>query len=61
MEMKEFLSHCTACGGNWTRMLMTGLKSCFPAYWEAMENKSYSFDEVVIILQNLGVNIAGGK
>ena len=30
MSMKEFLTHCTACGGNWGAMLLTGIKELFP-------------------------------
>lgn len=26
MKFDEFLKQCTACGGNWSAMLMTGVK-----------------------------------
>lgn len=26
MPMDEFLTHCTACGGNWGGMLLSGLR-----------------------------------
>ena len=36
MTMKDFLSHCTACGGNWGGMLLTGIKKLWPDVWEAI-------------------------
>ena len=30
MTLKEFLSHCTACGGDWVSMLLSGVKECYP-------------------------------
>ena len=27
MPMKEFLTYCTCCGGNWGGMLLTGIKA----------------------------------
>jgi hypothetical protein len=43
MTMKEFLSHCTACGGNWGGMLLTGIKKLYPAVWEAIPDNMGSF------------------
>ena len=34
--IKEFLSHCTACGGNWGGMLLTGIRELWPDEWEAI-------------------------
>lgn len=36
MSMNEFLNHCTACGGNWVAMLLTGIKSVFPEHYETV-------------------------
>lgn len=33
---KEFLQHCTACGGNWGGMLLTGIKELYPEVWSAI-------------------------
>ena len=30
MTLKEFLSHCTACGGDWVSMLLSGIEECYP-------------------------------
>lgn len=35
-SMKEFLTHCTACGGNWGGMLLTGIKKLYPDVWKAI-------------------------
>lgn len=39
MTMEEFLKHCTACGGNWGGMLLSGLKRLRPEVWEAIPEK----------------------
>lgn len=57
MEMKEFLKHCTACGGNWTSMLLSGIKEVFPEYWKAMPDVTYTFEDVIKHLEFLGIKI----
>lgn len=32
----EFLKHCTACGGNWGGMLLTGVRELWPEVWNAI-------------------------
>ena len=44
MTMKEFLNHCTACGGNWGAMLLTGIKKLFPSEYDKIEKKYNSMD-----------------
>ena len=36
MTFDEFLTHCTACGGNWGGMLLTGLHELRPQVWDAI-------------------------
>ena len=36
MPMKNFLDHCTACGGNWGAMLLTGMQELFPDVYAAI-------------------------
>lgn len=36
MTMNDFLDHCTACGGNWGGMLLTGIHELWPEVWEAI-------------------------
>lgn len=35
-DSKAFLEHCTACGGNWGGMLLTGIKKLYPRVWEVI-------------------------
>lgn len=43
---------CTACGGNWTAMILTGIKRRWPEYYESLPDRSYTFFEVVNIADN---------
>lgn len=36
MLFSEFLDHCTATGGNWNKMLLTGIYELYPKVWEAI-------------------------
>ena len=53
MTFNEFLDQCSSCGGNWTAMLMTGIKAVAPAVYEEMPDRSFSFDEVCFIVNHL--------
>lgn len=44
MLQEEFLQHCTACGGNWGAMLLTGIKDVFPEYYEAVQDHYNNMD-----------------
>lgn len=55
MTGKEFINSCTACGGNWAAMLMSGIKRNFPEYYKDMPEKEYEFDELFEITAKLGV------
>lgn len=49
----EFIKKdCAACGGNWTAMILSGIKKRWPEYYETMPDKSYSFAEAVEIMDN---------
>lgn len=39
----EFMGECIACGGNWTAMLMSGIKNTNPELYEAIPNVKYDF------------------
>lgn len=50
---EEFIKNdCTACGGNWTAMILTGIKKRWPEYFESMPDKSYNFIEAIEISDN---------
>lgn len=44
MSMDEFFRQCTACGGNWGAMLLTGIKSVFPDRYDAVREQYNSMD-----------------
>ena len=35
---KDFLMNCTACGGNWGGMLLTGIRELYPEVYDAIPN-----------------------
>ena len=60
MSMKEFLSHCYASGGNWTAMLMSGIRNLseknndFKMIYDSMPgDKEYSFADVLELIDPL--------
>lgn len=57
MTVDEFLSHCTACGGNWGGMLLTGIRELWPAVWEAIPEHmgARAFAGIVTTLELCGV------
>lgn len=52
-----FLSHCTACGGNWGGMLLSGLRELFPAVWEAIPDDmgAYAWPGICAAVKLCGV------
>lgn len=60
MEMKEFLDHCTACGGNWGGMFLTGIKELYPKTYEAIPEDMgvFAFTLISYTLFLCGVNTA---
>ena len=32
----DFLKHCTACGGDWGQMFLTGIKALWPSVYDAI-------------------------
>lgn len=38
MTFKQFLDNCTACGGNWGGMLLSGINELWPNVWKAIPN-----------------------
>jgi hypothetical protein len=48
MSFDEFLDHCTACGGNWEGMLLSGLKELRPKVWTAIPDEMGAFSRVLI-------------
>lgn len=46
--MKDFLAHCTPCGGDWGAMLLTGIKELYPTIWELIPD-NMGVDAFVIL------------
>lgn len=58
MNIDQFLEHCTACGGNWGGMLLTGIKELFPMVWDAIPDNMgrHAFVCICSVLEICGVN-----
>ena len=54
---KNFLTHCTACGGNWCGMLLTGIRKLYPDVWDAIPDDMglYAFYDICAVLVLCGV------
>ena len=37
MSVRLFLDHCTACGGDWICMLLSGIKECYPDDYDRLK------------------------
>ena len=48
MTGPEFLQNCTACGGNWGGMLLSGIKFYDRALWEAIPENMGTYAWVCI-------------
>lgn len=51
-NLKEWLKHCTYCGGNWGGMLLSGLQTIYPIVYEAIPDDMGLF-AIVDILDTL--------
>ena len=58
MTMKNFLDHCTLCGGNWGGMLLTGIRKLYPAVWEAIPDDMgvYAWSAICTVCTLLNIN-----
>ena len=59
----DFLSHCTACGGNWVGMYLSGIEALYPAVYATLPEKLgrngfEAFENLAYVLQLCGVNTA---
>jgi hypothetical protein len=63
MDGDEFLSHCTACGGNWGGMFLTGIKELYPGVYEAIPEQMgrNAFFVICSVLELLQINFAEEK
>ena len=57
MSGTEFLENCNAWGGNWSAMIISGIRKCFPEQYNNMSNdKQYELFELMQIAADCGVN-----
>lgn len=58
MTFNEFLNHCTACGGNWGGMLLTGVRKLWPEVWDVIPEDMgvHAFTTICNLLIMLGVD-----
>ena len=59
MPLSEFLNHCTAMGGNWGGMLLTGIHELYPEVWKAIpaDLGVDSFNCICAVLELCGIAI----
>lgn len=62
MTFDEFLNNCTACGGNWGGMFLTGIEKLFPEVYEAIPDKMgvFAFTGLCCILEYIGIKFPEG-
>ena len=58
MNFKDFLDLCTACGGNWGGMLLSGVRRLYPDVWDAIPDEMgvHAFTTICNLLILLGVD-----
>ena len=57
MTLKNFLTHCTACGGNWGGMFLTGIEKLYPTVWNLIPDDMgmFAFECISIVLKLLNI------
>lgn len=60
-NLQEFLTHCTACGGDWGNMFLSGVKALYPDVWNSIPDKMgvFSFVGIMATLNYLGIKTEG--
>jgi len=55
---KAFLDHCSACGGNWGGMFLTGIKRLYPNVYDAIPNDMgiFAFACIIMTMRLCGVD-----
>ena len=60
-NVKEFLEHCTACGGDWVSMFLSGIRELYPEVYDAIPDNMGkdgfdALDNIRCVMQLCGVN-----
>jgi len=55
---KAFLDHCSACGGNWGGMFLTGIKRLYPNVYNAIPDDMgvFAFTCIAMTMRLCGVD-----
>ena len=58
MKFETFLNYCTACGGNWGGMLLTGVKHFWPEVYDAIPDNMghHAWECICATIRLLGVD-----
>lgn len=58
MNSDDFLLHCTACGGNWGGMLLSGVKALYPEVYEAIPQNmgKYAWQGICTVICLLNID-----
>ena len=58
MTGDDFLLHCTACGGNWGGMLLSGVNALYPEVYEAIPDNmgARAWQGICTVIILLGVD-----
>lgn len=53
----DFLNNCTACGGNWSAIFLTGIKALYPTVYDAIPDDmgKHSFYAICTVLELLNI------
>lgn len=54
--LDKFWEHCTACGGDWGAMILTGIKELYPDLWDLIPDHMgiFAFSLLCEVLNLLG-------
>ena len=57
-DFKHFLTYCTACGGNWGGMILTGINELYPSVYEAIPDNMgiFAFSCLCSVLVLCGID-----
>ena len=56
LTMDAFMKKCECHGGNWTAMMLSGIKHVAPEVFEALPDVTYSFEEICFIVNHLCID-----
>lgn len=59
MPFSEFLKHCHTCGGDWTGMLLSGIKEINPEYFDKIpDNQDIDLAQALRMVDEAGVDVS---